>query len=216
MYNLHSHTLLSDGVLLPSELCVRYAAAGYKAIAITDHADYSNIENVVSSIRRFCSKLPKDFPLVVLPGVELTHLPLAQFKPLAAYCRANGIKIIIGHGETVSEPVLAGTNRACLEADIDILAHPGHISGQDVKLAARRGIFLEITTRKSHGATNREVAAKAARWNAKLVLNHDSHAPCDILSPARSVQIARSCGLTEVRIKEIVRQTAALVSSRIK
>jgi putative hydrolase len=215
MYNLHSHTLLSDGVLLPSELCVRYAALGYKAIAITDHADYSNIDSIISALRKFCSKLPKNFPLKVLPGVELTHLPLNQFKPLAAYCRANGVKIIIGHGETVSEPVVCGTNRACLESDIDILAHPGHISDQDVKFAAKRGIFLELTTRKSHGRTNREVAAKALKWNAKLILNHDSHGPCDILSPEQTKRAAiRSAAITAARVSQIIRQTSLLVNSK--
>jgi len=53
MYDLHTHSLLSDGVLLPSEIAVRYAALGYKAIAITDHADYSNIEGVVKAILEF-------------------------------------------------------------------------------------------------------------------------------------------------------------------
>ncbi|MFA5362653.1 MAG: PHP domain-containing protein, partial [Candidatus Omnitrophota bacterium] len=42
MYNLHCHSLLSDGNLLPSEVAVRYLAQGFKTIAITDHADYSN------------------------------------------------------------------------------------------------------------------------------------------------------------------------------
>ena len=144
MYNLHSHSLLSDGVLLPSEVAVRYLAAGYKAIAITDHTDYSNIEANVKAIVDFARRWPKDAKIKVLPGVELTHLPLGQFKPLAKYARDKGIKVIIGHGETLVEPVMPGTNRAALEADIDILAHPGLISNEEVKLAAQKGIFLEV------------------------------------------------------------------------
>ena len=128
MYNLHSHSLLSDGCLLPSEIAVRYMDKGYKAIAITDHVDYSNIEATIKATLEFCRHWPKNSSIKVLPGIELTHLPLEQFKPLAKYARNKGIKIIIAHGETVVEPVIKGTNRAALEADIDILAHPGLIS----------------------------------------------------------------------------------------
>ena len=46
MYDLHTHSLLSDGELLPSELARRYEEKGYKAIAITDHVDFSNIKIV--------------------------------------------------------------------------------------------------------------------------------------------------------------------------
>ena len=130
MINLHSHTIHSDGCLLPSELAVRYAAAGYRVLAITDHGDTSNIESVVRSIVTFCKAWPKDSAIKVLPGVELTHLPLEQFKPLAKYARAHGIKVIVAHGETPVEPVIPGTNRAALEADIDILAHPGAHHGR--------------------------------------------------------------------------------------
>lgn len=214
MYNLHTHSLLSDGELLPAEICVRYAALGYKAIAITDHCDYSNIGTVIPSIIKFCRTWPKDFPLQVLPGVELTHVPLNQFQPLARLCRKAGIRIIVGHGETVAEPVIKGTNRACLEADIDILAHPGHISDADAAFAAKRGILLEITCRKSHGRTNKEVVRQALRWHAGMALNHDSHAPEDILSPEQSAAVGRAAGLTAAHIKDIRKQAAGLIESR--
>jgi len=214
MVNLHTHSLLSDGCLLPAEVCVRYAAAGYTAIAITDHADYSNVESVVASITKFCATWPKDFSLRVLPGVELTHCALGQFVPLVKYCRKHGIAVIVGHGETVCEPVIKGTNRACIEAGVDILAHPGHISDADAKLAAKRGIRLEITTRKSHGITNKEVAAQALKWHCRMVLDHDSHSPSDIITPAQTLRVARTAGLTIPIIKEIERQSALFVQSR--
>ena len=58
MYNLHAHTFLSDGDLLPSEVAVRYQDKGYKVIAITDHADYSNIKQVARAIVEFCKRWP--------------------------------------------------------------------------------------------------------------------------------------------------------------
>ena len=212
MYNLHSHSLLSDGCLLASEIAVRYAAAGYKVIAITDHADYSNIDLVIPSILKFTSHWPKNSPIKVLPGVELTHLPLRQFKPLAKYCRKQGIKVIIGHGETPAEPVIPGTNCAALEADIDILAHPGKISDEDVKLARKKGIFLELTSRHGHKATNSLVCQKALKYGAKLIINQDSHSPEDIISPQQLEQVGLKAGLTPSQVLNIYKDIAIFLS----
>jgi putative hydrolase len=197
MYNLHCHSLLSDGVLLPSEIAVRYAAAGYTTIAITDHADYSNIDSVISSIVKFSRQWQGKAGIKVLPGVELTHLHPEQFKPLAKYARSKGAKIIIGHGETICEPVIKGTNKAALEADIDILAHPGLISEEDVLLAKKRGIFLEITSRRGHRDANPHVAELALKHDSKLILSHDGHAPEDIISPQELINYGINAGLSE-------------------
>ncbi len=83
-YNLHAHTFLSDGELLPSEVAMRYMAAGYKTIALTDHVDYSNIRFIIKAILGFCAKWPNNSAIKVLTGIELTHLPPEQFKPLAS------------------------------------------------------------------------------------------------------------------------------------
>jgi putative hydrolase len=212
MYNLHTHSILSDGCLLPSEIAVRYAAAGYKAIAITDHADYSNVDQIIRSVLEFTRHWPKNSLIRVFPGVELTHLPLNQFKPLAAYCRRKGIKVIIGHGETPAEPVLPGTNRAALEADIDILAHPGKISEADVKFARSRGIFLEITSRLGHGAANAFVCRQALKFGAKLVLSHDSHKPEDIISLRQFETMGIKAGLTPAQVAKTYKDVAGFLS----
>lgn len=203
MYNLHAHSLLSDGCLLPSEVAVRYAAAGYRILAITDHTDYSNIKSTVRAIVGFTKRWPKESPIKVLPGVELTHIPPQQFKPLAKYARQNGIKIIVAHGETLVEPVTAGTNRAALEADIDILAHPGNITDADLLYAKKRGIFLEVTSRHGHNTTNEYVVKACRRLGAKIVLNNDSHDPADIITPAQLRAVGIGAGLTAEEIDTI-------------
>ena len=206
MYNLHCHSLLSDGALLPSEVAVRFAALGYKAIAITDHADYSNIALITKAILEFTRHWPKNRKIIVLPGIELTHLPPEQFQPLAKYARKEGIKVIIGHGETLVEPVISGTNRAALEANIDILAHPGLISDADIKLAKKRGIFLEVTSRHGHSDTNAHVVEHALKLGAKLILNHDSHRPEDIISPEDLINVGLRAGLSQKEIDKIYRE----------
>lgn len=212
MYNLHCHSLLSDGALLPSEIAVRFAVLGYKAIAITDHADYSNIKSIISGILEFTRHWPKDAVLRVLSGIELTHLPLEQFKPLAKYARRQGIQIIIGHGETPAEPIVKGTNRAALEADIDILAHPGLITDEDLRLAKEKNIFLEITARAGHRETNNHVVAQARKIGANLMLNLDSHVPEDIISLDELKAVGLKAGLSESDILEINQKVESFVA----
>lgn len=213
-YNLHAHSLLSDGALLPSEVAMRYQAKGYKVIAITDHADYSNIELVCKSVLDFIKHWPKDSKIKVISGIELTHLPPAQFKPLAKYARAKGIKVIIAHGESPVEPVIAGTNKLALQADIDILAHPGDITGEDVSLAKEKGIFLELTSRRGHSETNQHVKDIALRLGAKLILNNDSHDPEDIITPEELVNIGIRCGLTNEQIGKISEDVVEFLKER--
>ena len=200
MYNLHAHTFLSDGDLLPSEVAMRYQDKGYKIIAITDHADYSNIKPAAKAIVEFCRRWPKNSAITVLPGIELTHLPPEQFKPLSNLARKEGIKIIIAHGETPVEPVAKNTNHLALMADIDILAHPGLISDEDTKLAKDRGVFLEITSRRGHSQTNAYVIKQARKFGAKLILNNDSHTPEDIISPVELIKVGLDLGLTQTEI----------------
>jgi len=214
MYNLHSHSLLSDGALLPSEVAIRYMAAGYKVIAITDHADYSNIEYTVKAILQFTNHWPKNAGIKVLPGIELTHIPPEQFKPLVKYARAKGIKVIIGHGETIVEPVIAGTNRAALEAGVDILAHPGLISDEDATLAKKNNIFLEITSRSGHNDTNAHVVECALKASAKMILNHDSHEPENIISPGELRTVGLRAGLSGKDIEKIYKDVSEFIKER--
>lgn len=215
MINLHAHTFLSDGDLLPSEVAVRYQDKGYKVIAITDHADYSNIKQIAKAIVEFCKRWPKDSTIKVLPGIELTHLPPEQFKPLAALARKEGIKIIIAHGETPVEPVAKDTNHLALMADIDILAHPGLISDEDTQLAAKRGVFLEITSRHGHSETNSHVIKQARKFSAKLILNIDSHTPDDIISPEQLIKIGLDCGLNQAEIDKIYEDITVFLNKKV-
>lgn len=199
---------------MPSEVAVRYLALGYKVIAITDHVDHSNVESTVKAILNFTQHWPNTSAFKVLPGVELTHLPIEQFKPLAKYARKNGIKIIIGHGSTLVEPVVKGTNAAALEADIDILAHPGLISDEEVRLAKDKGIFLEVTSRKGHSDTNAYVVEKAIKFGARLILDTDSHSPQEIISPEELVKVGLYAGLNQEEIDRIYQDVSKFIKEK--
>ena len=91
---------------------------------------------------------------------------------------------------------MPGTNNKALESDINILAHPGLISDEDAKLAARKGICLEISSRKGHSLTNGHVAKTALKYGARLILNTDTHSPGDLLIVEKAKMIAQGSGLS--------------------
>ena len=212
MINLHCHSLLSDGELLPSEIAVRYQSAGYKLIAITDHVDFSNIDSCLEALIKFTKKWPKESGIEILAGIELTHLPPEQFKTLANRGRKKGAQIIVAHGQTPVEPVIKGTNRAALLSDIDILAHPGMITEEEAIIAREKGIFLEITSRRGHKETNAHVASIAKKTGAPLVLNTDSHAPVDIITPEQLKQVGLDAGLSQKDIEEMYKTLGTFLS----
>ncbi len=57
MIDLHTHSIFSDGELIPAELAQRAAARGCRAIAITDHVDHSNMDFIVPRIVNICEKM---------------------------------------------------------------------------------------------------------------------------------------------------------------
>ncbi len=197
MIDLHTHTLLSDGVLVPSELVRRAEVHGYEAIAITDHVDASNIERVIGDITKYTEGLDPDDPIRVIPGVEITHVRPDRIGEMTKLARSLGAKIVICHGETVAEPVARGTNRAAIEAGVDILAHPGLITEEACRLAAERGVYLEITSRAGHSITNGHVASMAALCGARMVLNSDAHAPGDLISDEYAMVVAHGASIDE-------------------
>ena len=212
MIDLHTHSILSDGVLIPTELVRRAYVNGYKTIAITDHADASNIDIILPGIVKVSEMLNKYWDIFVIPGVELTHLPLEAFREMTEYARKNGAKVVVGHGESPVEPVLPGTNAAAIAAGVDILAHPGNISVEDAKTAAQKGVYLEITARPGHSEGNRHVLEAAGSIGAKLVLNTDSHAPSDLFTPERRDAILSSLGVREDAKREIFSNSEAIVN----
>jgi histidinol phosphatase-like PHP family hydrolase len=173
--------------------------------------DFSNIDFIVPRIVKVAEKLSALTGMVVIPGMELTHVPLKGFKELIAYARKEGTRIILVHGETIVEPVIPGTNLEALNNDIDILAHPGLITLKEARLAAARGIYLEVTTRGGHSYTNGHVVKIARQAKAKLLLNNDAHEPDDLVMPDMAERIMRGAGLDTDEIKRLNREAKALL-----
>lgn len=211
MIDLHTHSIFSDGELIPSELVQRAKVAGYRKIAITDHGDHSNADFIISRMVKVCMKLSETCAIQVIPGIELTHVRPEHIFELTEECRRMGAVIVVVHGETIVEPVMAGTNMAALQSHIDILAHPGLITEEEAQLAAANSVFLEISTRRGHSLTNGHVVKMARETRASLVLNTDSHAPKDLVGKEMSLKIATGAGMTEQEIETMFQNSESLL-----
>ncbi|MEA3470678.1 MAG: histidinol phosphate phosphatase domain-containing protein [Thermodesulfobacteriota bacterium] len=211
MIDLHTHSIFSDGELVPSELARRAVVKGYRAVAITDHVDHSNFDFIIPRIIEVCGRISAHGSIVALPGIEITHIEPGDIKKLAKDARKLGAKIVVVHGETIIEPVIPGTNRAAIESPIDILAHPGLITEEEVRLAAENSVFLEISTRKGHCLTNGYVAMLARKCKAQLVLNTDSHSPDDLTDRHMARKIAAGAGLSDDEIDTMFKNSEYLV-----
>jgi histidinol phosphatase-like PHP family hydrolase len=210
--DLHTHSTFSDGELIPAELARRAKVAGYRAIAITDHVDASNMDLVVPRVVAMAREYSIYMDMVILAGVELTHVPSALIEQEVRRARALGAAVVVVHGETIVEPVETGTNLAAIEAGADVLAHPGLITEEEVRLAAEKGVLLEITTRAGHGYANGHVLNLARRHGARIVVNNDAHAPRDIVCAELRRRIALGCGMTPEEYRQADANAWALVS----
>ena len=218
MTDLHMHTLLSDGALLPSELARRAEEAGLETIALTDHVDASNIERVATAAVAVCREINAAFRVRALPGVEITHVRPSQIAGLAKTARRLGAVVVVVHGETLVEPVAPGTNIAALEADVDILAHPGLLSEDEAKLAAGRGVCIEFSSRRGHSLGNGRTARMLERHGFLAVLNTDTHEPADLITEEFGRSVLAGAGLAPADVKRVLaagRERAAAWMGRL-
>jgi len=211
MIDLHTHSLLSDGSLLPSELVTRAEKLGYRVIAITDHVDTSNFKWIVANLVRVCKDLNKRGNIKVIPGAEISYISPGLLAGFTQTIRKLGAKIIVVHGETIVEPVIPGTNRKAVEIGVDILAHPGLISQEEARIASKNNVCLEISTRRGHCYTNGHVVNMARLSGAKLVLDTDAHSPGDLVTIEEARAIGRGAGLSEEEIEAVWQNMYALV-----
>lgn len=204
MYDLHTHTILSDGELLPTELVRRAAVLGYETLAVTDHADASNLAHLVEAVGE-CRESARCYGMNLLVGVELTHVPPSLIPVFARDAKRLGADIVVVHGETVVEPVAPGTNHAACACEfVDVLGHPGLISIEDARAAAEHGVALEITSRGGHNRTNGHVVRVAREAGCRLVVDSDTHAPSDLMSKEARWAVALGAGLTEAESREVL------------
>jgi putative hydrolase len=215
MIDLHTHTVLSDGVLIPTELARRAEVLGFRTLGIADHIDTVLVETIVPALVQVSRDLAPVMAMKVVAGAEVTHCRPEHIGRVVARARKLGARIVVVHGETPVEPVIAGTNRAAIEAGCDILAHPGLISEADARLAAERGVLLEVSARGGHSLGNGHVVQMARRVGAQVIFGSDSHKPEDLRARPAAEFILACAGLTPEEVAAAFAAAERLVTRAV-
>ncbi len=216
LYDFHTHTFHSDGVLSPIELIRRAFVKGYSAIAITDHVALGSLGRVINETSDDCALARAHWNILAIPGVELTHLPPQAISEVAQKAKEMGARLVIVHGETSTEPVEQGTNLAAVQSPyVDILAHPGLITTEEAALAAQNNVFIELTSRTGHSATNAHVALISQKAQARLLVNSDAHNEDDLLTPALAEDVLHQAGLGEHHYEQILNRNPLLLIDKV-
>jgi len=194
IYDFHTHTFLSDGGSSPIGL-IRFAvAAGYRCIAITDHASYSNLDYLIEGIKKDCHLAEKYWDIVAIPGV-----------------------IVVVHGESIVEKVEAGTNLEAVSSKyVDLLAHPGIFTPDEANTAVKNDVYIEITSRKGHGLTNGIVAKVGREAGVRFLINSDAHNHSDLFQSDFQSKVGIGSGLGSNEVKNILTKNSKDFLSKIR
>lgn len=217
-YDFHTHTIFSDGILLPAALAREAEIRGTDVLGIADHVDASNIEEVIHGLLKFYNVHKDLVNIQIIPGVEVSYIKPQRIIEYCKKARKLGAKLIVVHGESPVEPVYEGTNHAAVseKGTVDILAHPGNISEEDVILAAKNEVFLELSARNGHKNGNHHVAELARKFGARLLVNTDAHSEKDLLTQEQAYNIAKEAGLSDEEALTVVRDNPKELIKRIR
>jgi histidinol phosphatase-like PHP family hydrolase len=211
MIDLHTHTLLSDGNMLPLELARRAKVKGYRILGISDHVDVTTIENVAASILKLLKYAELHEGIRIVPGAELTHCPAKTDR--RADRHGTQARLLVRRRSRRDHRGARGGRDQCR----------GHRGGGRHPRPSRPhhderggsgegpGVLLEITTRKGHSLTNGHVAKLARAAGAKLVINTDSHSPSDLVTDAEALKVVLGAGLGEEDFAAMQQNAEALI-----
>lgn len=201
-YDFHAHTYLTDGTTSATDMWHYSDRLLHRAQAITDHVGAEDPTPLLTRLHQE-ARAWEGAPLVTLVGVEISMVPPRRIADVARAARRAGAEIVIVHGETLVEPVAAGTNRAALEApEVDLLAHPGLLTEADAALAHDHEKVLELSARRGHSLGNGLVAQRAVAAGADLAVDSDAHGPEQLVSYEFARQVATGAGLREGQVAQ--------------
>jgi histidinol phosphatase-like PHP family hydrolase len=213
--DFHTHSILSDGVLLPEELARRLEVLDTKVFALTDHVGPSNLSDIVEKTVAACKYVNESFSIEMIAGVELTHIHPKDIPLIARKARKTGAQVVVVHGETLVEPTREDTNMAaCSCNEVDILAHPGILKKEEASVAYENGIFAELTTRQGHCLGNGNTVKVCSP--DMLLVNTDAHAPSDFITEEFALKTALASGLAPKDAEAVCTNNPKMLLEKIR
>ncbi len=167
MLDFHIHVDTTN--LLPAEAIRHARFLGYRGIGLIVRSDGTTLSLHLPWILQHARKYALYNSVEVFVGVELVHIPTGLLADVVAEARALGAHLVLAHGESLDGMAEPGTNHAAIQARVDILAHPGLITLEDIGLAAEHRVVLEITSAPLHCLANAHVLNMAKEHDCGAV-----------------------------------------------
>ena len=216
--DLHSHSDWSDGKVPLAAMVAAAAQRGYRYMGVTDHSPRMTVVRGLDPARLRAQRLElreaeQRFGIRVLAGIEVDiledgALDLADeaLAELDVVIASPHIKLRMPEAEMTRRML-----RAVAHPEVDVIGHPtgrrpGSRPGADYdveavfKVAADRGVVLEIDTDPGRFDLGPELVKLAAGFGCDFALDSDAHSPGEFAYVQLGAWIAESAGLEEARI----------------
>jgi histidinol phosphatase-like PHP family hydrolase len=216
LVDLHSHTTLSDGRLSFEDLVSAAERNHYDVLAITDHVDPgTDHREIALTVRAEVDRLARDTAVRLLAGVEITDYEPSRMDEVAREVRQAGAQIVVAHGECLMLDVLPGTNAAAARSrNVHILAHPGLLTRDEAAMAARNGVFIELSALVHASYANGHIFRIARQVGAPIVVNSDAHTRDNLLTPRKVASVILGAGGSTLDAHRIMDQAPSLLARR--
>lgn len=190
------------------------ALLGYHAIVVNPGpgiCDQATLHNLRAHARECAIYME----IEIFVAAKLTHTPPGLITQAIGAARKNGAQLVLGFGETIApdqpQP-MPGTNLSAIEGGVDILLHPGLITPEEARLAARRNTALEISLSPAHALANGHIRMTAAKTGAAMIFGSDARETGDFLSADHIRRIALGAAMTEEDFRNVMRVSVRLLN----
>ena len=217
--DIHSHTTWSDGRATMLEMAQGAQALGYSYLGITDHSPRITVvhgldaERLVAQSREMAEVQRQVDGLTLLQGIEVDILEDGALDLPDAVLEILDIVIASPHVKLRQDPAAMTERmlRAVSHPHVDVIGHPtgrrpGSREGATYdfdavfKVAAGRGVALEIDCDPARLDLSPEMARRACELGCNFVVDADAHAPAEFAYVPMGMWMARRAGIPKERI----------------
>jgi predicted metal-dependent phosphoesterase TrpH len=180
MLELHCHTTYSDGTLAPTQLVEAAAAAGVRALAITDHDTLSGWPEAIAAAQKY--------NLEIIPGVELSTVHNERSLHILGFYPDR---------DRLNPPLqdrIAGRKRRAQKMvnKLAALGYPIQLPQLGEGMAPGRPHIATALVKAGHAKSSREAFDRWLRDDGPAYEHYEKFAATD------GVKLLRSCGAVPV------------------
>lgn len=173
---LHTHTTYSDGIFTPQQLVAKAAAAGVKALAITDHDTLYGWDDAIAAAA--------EYDLKIVPGVELSTVYNGRSLHILGYYPQR--KLLAAP----LEDRLNGRKRRAKKMieNLAAMGYPLELANIDSNMALCRPHIAGAMVKAGYVNSSQEAFERFIGENCEAYVHYEK------FSAQEGIQLIRACG----------------------